>query len=205
MNVLLIDGHPGTDRLVTHLLEVYAANLPADCQQTRVSIRDLAFDPVLSDGYVRRKAWEPDVRRVAEALVACDHLVVAFPMWWGAEPAPLNGLLSRLLLPRFAFAYHEKDPFWDRLLAGRSADVIITMDTPPLYLRLAFGNPVIRRWKHQVLGFVGMKPLRFHPLGMVKQRGVDKSLAKWESRLAKAARTAPGLSRQSKVSPPLPS
>jgi putative NADPH-quinone reductase len=205
MDCLLIDGHPGTGRLVTHLLDHYAANLPSGCSRTRIDVRDLDFDPVLTEGYKQRKTWEPDLRRVAEALVACDHLVVAFPMWWGAEPAPLNGLLSRLLLPGFAFAYHEKDPFWDRLLAGRSADVIITMDTPALYLRFAFGNPVIKRWDKQVLGFVGMKPLRFHPLGMVKQGGVEKKLGAWEARLATAARTAPGLRRQPKAMPRLPS
>jgi NAD(P)H dehydrogenase (quinone) len=205
MHCLLIDGHPGSGRLVSHLVDHYAAHLPAGTTQTRIALRDLDFDPVLTDGYAKRKSWEPDLRRVAEALVEADHLVVAFPMWWGAEPAPLNGLLSRLLLPGFAFAYHERDPFWDSLLAGRSADVIILMDTPPLYLRFAWGNPVIRRWDKQILGFVGVKPVRFHPLGAVKQGGVEKNLGKWEARVANAARTAVALKRPPKLLPPLPS
>lgn len=204
MHCLLIDGHPGTGRLVSHLVDHYAANLPAGVTRTRINVRDLAFDPVLTDGYLKRKSWEPDLVRVAEALVEADHVVVGFPMWWGAEPAPLNGLLSRLLLPNFSFAYHENDPYWDRLLAGRSGDVIITMDTPPLYLRFAWGDPVVRRWNKQILGFVGVKPLRFHRLGMVKQGGAEKHINKWKARLAEAARSAPGLRRPPKLSPSLP-
>ncbi len=205
MDCLILDGHPGKDRLVTHLLDHYAANLPGGTRITRIAVRDLAFDPVMHAGYTARQPWEPDLLRTAEALVACDHLVVGFPLWWGSEPAALNGLLSRILLPRFAFAYHQDDPFWDRLLIGRSADVIISMDTPPLYLRFAFGNPVIKRWDKQILGFCGFRPLRFHALGPVKQGGAEKSLPKWHRRLEKAAASAPMLSRKPKAVPPFPS
>jgi NAD(P)H dehydrogenase (quinone) len=191
MNILILDGHPDQGRLVTHLLDVYAAALPAGHIVERIAVRDLAFTPNLQHGYKARTPWEPDVERVARAIDACDHLVVGFPMWWGAEPAMLKGLIDRALLPGFAFRYHDADPWWDRLLAGRSADIIITMDTPPLYLRFAWGNPVIRRWRIQVLGFCGFKPLRFFPLGMVKQGGAEKKLPAWEAKLARAARTLP--------------
>ncbi len=187
MKVLLLDGHPGEARLTTHLLDVYAGALPADAELTRIAVRDLAFDPVLRNGYKQRTNWEPDVHKVAEALDACDHLVVAFPMWWGAEPAELKGLVDRVLLPGFAFAYHDHDKFWDKLLEGRSADVIMTMDTPPLFLWLAYGNAVVRRWKAQVLGFVGFKPVRFLALGPVKQGGVEQSLGKWTARIERMA------------------
>jgi putative NADPH-quinone reductase len=191
MNILILDGHPDQARLVTHLLDVYAAALPPGHSVERIAVRDLDFTPNLQHGYKLRTPWEADVERVARAIDACDHLVVGFPMWWGAEPAMLKGLLDRVLLPGFAFRYHDADPWWDRLLAGRSADVVITMDTPPLYLRFAWGNPVIKRWRIQVLEFCGFKPLRFFPLGMVKQGGAERKLARWEAQLARAARMLP--------------
>lgn len=183
MNVLLIDAHPDEGRLTSHLIDVYEDFLPTDINRARIALRDLEFSPNLKHGYAKRTDWEPDVERMAAAVDACDHLVIAFPMWWGAEPAELKGLLDRMLLPGFAFAYHDDDPWWDKLLQGRSADVIITMDTPPLFLRLMYGNSIIQRWKKQVLGFVGFKPVRIAAFGPVKNGGADKALEKWRKKL----------------------
>jgi NAD(P)H dehydrogenase (quinone) len=195
MNVLLLDGHPDEGRLVSHLLDRYQQALAPDAKATRIAVRDLVFDPNLRHGYAKRTEWEPDILRFAEALDACDHLVVAFPMWWGSEPAQLKGLIDRTILPGFAFAYHETDPWWDRLFEGRSADVIVTMDTPKLFLRLAYGNAIVRRWKGQILGFVGFKPVRFLACGPVRQGAAEKHLAQWTRSIERRARTIkPGAS-----------
>ena len=187
MNILLIDGHPDGGRLTTHLIDTYERALPAGCAVTRVAVRDLSFTPTLRHGYAKRIEWEPDIAALAEALDACDHLVVAFPMWWGSEPAELKGLIDRLFLPGFTFAYHDDDPWWDKLMAGRSADVIATMDTPPFVLRWVHGNALIRRWKGQVLGFCGFAPVRTLSLGPADEKQVAKRLAGWEKRIAKLA------------------
>jgi len=196
MKVLLLDGHPDEARLTTHLLDIYAAALPPEAEVTRVAVRDLAFAPVLRHGYKRRTEWEPDLVRLAGQLDACDHLVVAFPMWWGSEPAELKGLIDRLFLPKFTFAYHDDDPWWDRLMTGRSADCIATMDTPPFVLRWYYGNPLIRRWKGQVLGFCGFAPVRILALGPVGENTPPRNIARWEKRVSRLARTirtkAPG-------------
>lgn len=189
MNILLLDGHPDEARLTTHLLDTYAAALPAGAQVTRVAVRDLAFTPVLRHGYKRRTEWEPDIAALAGVLDACDHLVVAFPMWWGAEPAELKGLIDRLFLPKFTFAYHVGDPWWDKLMQGRSADLIVTMDTPPFVLKWYHRNPVIRRWKGQILGFCGFAPVRTLSLGPVGENTPPRNIAKWKARVAKLARS----------------
>ena len=189
MKVLLVDGHPDTDRYCTHLLDIYQAALPKDAEITRIVLRDMEFTPNLSHGYRIRTDWEPDVAAFAEHLDACDHVTFVFPMWWGAEPAMLKGLLDRVLLPGFTFAYHDNDTWWDRNMAGRSADVIITMDTPPIFLWLAYGNSIIKRWKGQILEFCGMKPVRILPIGQVKFGGAEKHAAKWTAKIEKLART----------------
>ena len=189
MRILLLDGHPDHDRLSSHLLDLYEAALPAEAQVDRVAVRDLSFTPVLRHGYAKRTDWEPDLLDLAEKLDACDHLAISFPMWWGAEPAELKGLLDRLLLPGFAFAYHDDDSWWDRLMAGRSADVIVTMDTPKLFLRFAYGNSIVKRWKKQVLEFCGFKPVRILPCGPIKHGGVEKGLAEWRSEIEGMARS----------------
>lgn len=189
MNVLLIDAHPDEGRYCSHLLGVYREALPPGAEVTLVALRDLAFSPNLAHGYRKRTDWEPDIARLAELLDACDHIAFAFPLWWGAEPAMLKGLLDRLFLPGFTFAYHDNDTWWDRNMAGRSADVIVTMDTPPVFLRLAYGNSLIHRWKKQILGFAGFKPVRILPLGQVKFGGAEKNGAKWEAKVRALAQS----------------
>lgn len=189
MNVLLVDGHPDKDRYCTHLLDIYEAALPAGCEVTRVAVRDMEFSPNLAHGYRKRTDWEPDIANFASQLDGCDHVAFVFPMWWGAEPAILKGLLDRVLLPGFTFAYHDTDTWWDRNMVGRSADVIITMDTPPFALRLLYGNSIIHRWKKQILEFCGMKPVRIVPLGQVKRGGAEKHAAKWSAKIKQLART----------------
>lgn len=203
MRCLILDGHPDSGRLVTALLDVYAAALPAGTEVVRLAVRDMAFDPDMRRGYVAPVPLEPDLVNLARELDSCDHLVVAFPMWWGAEPARLKGLLDRVLLPGWAFRYHRDDPMWDRLLAGRSADLVITMDTPPWYLRLAYGNAIVKRWKRQVLGFVGFKPVRVLCFGPTRKGGADASFARWSGKLARAAASAKGLGRAAKLPAPL--
>lgn len=189
MNVLMIDGHPDKGRYVTHLLDIYENALPSGCTVTRVALRDLEYAPNLKHGYRKRTDWEPDILIMAQRLDECDHAVFAFPMWWGAEPAILKGLLDRLCLPGFTFAYHENDTWWDKYMVGRSADAIITMDTPPWFHRLSHGNAIVQRWKKQILGFCGFKPVRILPLGQVKFGGAEKHAAKWTGKVEKLART----------------
>lgn len=204
MRVLILDGHPDDGRLTSHLLDVYQAALGNSAQVERIAVRDLAFEPNLRRGYKAVQPLEPDLERVAAAIAACDHLVVGFPMWWGSEPAQLKGLIDRVLLPGFAFRYHKDDPFWDRLLAGRSADAIITTDTPSWYLWLAYGNPVVRRWRGQIFGFCGFKPVRILKLGPVRHGGAEKNIAAWRRKVERLAASVYGLKRARKLPTVLP-
>jgi len=95
----------------------------------------------------------------------------------------LKGLIDRVFLPGFMYQFREKGSLWDKYLEGRSADVIATMDTPPFFLRLLYGNALIRRWKGQVLGFVGFNPVRMLACGPIKNGNAEKSLAKWTSKI----------------------
>ncbi|MEY4160729.1 MAG: hypothetical protein RLZZ136_1350 [Pseudomonadota bacterium] len=199
MQVLLIDGHPDSGRLSSALLDRYEKALPADVVVKRVAVRDLTFDPNMRQGYAVDQVWEPDLQSLAEILLDADHVIFAFPLWWGAEPALLKGLLDRLLLPGHAFRYHTDDPMWDKLLVGRSADVIITMDTPPWYLRLIYGDAVVTRWKKQILGFVGFAPIRFFRFGPTNRGGAARAFAVWASQLEWAAASIATLRRKPKL------
>lgn len=200
MRYLLIDGHPDNGRLTTALLDHYADKCPDGVKIDRLILRDLSFDPILQSGYASPQKWEPDLEMAAGLIDSCDHLVFAFPMWWGSEPALVKGFLDRVFLPHFAFRYHDNDDLWDGLLEGRSADALVTMDTPKFLLRLFYGNAIVKRWRKQVLEFCGLKPARFHIFAPVRKGNAEKRWAKWQAQIAKAAQSAASLKRKPKLS-----
>ena len=191
MRILLIDGHPDADRLSAHLLNHYSANCPEGTMIDRIAIRDIAFDPILKKGYTVRQDWEPALVEAARLIDACDHVVFAFPMWWGAEPALLKGFIDRALVPHFAFRYREQGELWDRLLGGRSADALVTMDTPSLFMRFVYRNAIVHRWKGQIFDFCGFKPARFEIFAPVRKGNADTKMPQWLERVAKLARSIP--------------
>ena len=68
--------------------------------------------------------------------------------------------------PGVALEY-RKHGFPRRLLAGRSARIVVTMGMPALIYRWYFQAHGVRGLERSVLRFAGMKPVRETLLGMV--------------------------------------
>lgn len=85
-----------------------------------------------------------------------------------------TALLDRALEPGFGFKYHSRGVKWDKLLKGKSADAIITSDTPPLVDTLIYRKPARRVMKNQVFGFCGIKARSIVQFGSVKTAGHQK-------------------------------
>lgn len=178
--ILVLIGHPRADSLCRRLAASYAEGASSSGAEVRaIHLRDLRFDPVLHEGYATRQPLEPDLETTRDAIDWCEHLVLVYPTWWGMPPAIVKGLLDRLLLPGWAFKYRPNSVRWDRLLAGRSARLIVTMDAPPSYDALVYGGR--RVMKHAVLRFCGFKPVRVTAFGSVKQSS-EKRRAGWIAR-----------------------
>lgn len=168
--ILLIDGHPLRDSFCSALGEAYAAGARAAGAEVRtVRVQDLVFDPILHNAYKSIQPLEPDLLALQASIVWAEHLVFAFPIWWGMPPAKVKGLIDRTFHPGWAFKYASKDtPFQTKLLAGRTARIIATMDAPPWYFQWFIGAPGVRMMKHSVLAFCGIKPVRVTPIGSVR-------------------------------------
>jgi NAD(P)H dehydrogenase (quinone) len=67
---------------------------------------------------------------------------------------------------------------WDKLLKGRTADAIITSDTPPLLDTLLYRRPARRVIRNQVPGFCGIRAKRIIQFGSVKLASPEK-IAGW--------------------------
>lgn len=167
--ILLIVGNPARRSFDDALAEAYASgarSVGADVRCLR--LRELVFDPVLHEGYRRTQDLEPDLRTAQAEIIWAQHLVLIYPVWWGSVPALLKGFLDRVLLPGYAFRHHEKDPFWDRLLEGRSAHLIATSDAPAFWIRLAYRNCDAIMLKKAVLGFCGISPVGLTRIGRLQ-------------------------------------
>lgn len=167
--ILILLGHPAVDSLCSALAEAYASGArEAGHEVSVIRLAALRFDPVLHEGYKAVQPLELDLLAAQDAIRRAEHLVFIYPTWWGGMPALMKGFIDRVFLPGFAFKYRAGSALWDKLLTGKSGHVITTMDTPPWYDRLVYGRPGWRQMERTILGFCGVKPLRFTAVGRVK-------------------------------------
>lgn len=168
--ILVILGHPDRNSFCGALADTYTASAQAaGAEVRRLDLGELEFDPVLRHGYRQIQDLEPDLLKAQQDILWATHLVFIYPNWWGTMPALMKGFFDRTLLPGFAFKYHQDDPFWDRLLAGRSAHLIVTMDTPTWYYRWFFKMPGHQQMKRTILEFCGIKPVRITEIAPVRK------------------------------------
>ena len=168
-NILVINGNPKPASLSQALAARYAEAARQAGHRVRViELRELRFLLSLAEGHEDgAQALEPDLQQLQQAIREAQHLVWAYPVWWGTVPALLKGALDRVLLPGFAFRYAKGQALPEQLLKGRSARLLVCMDTPPWYFRWLQGAPAHRMMKRTVLEFCGIRPVRISEFGPV--------------------------------------
>jgi len=167
--VFVLDGHPDATSLCAGLAVAAAeAALARGAEVKLLHLSAMVFDPNLAGGYKTRQEMEPDLVAFLDSLRWCDTLMLVHPMWWGAAPAKLKGLIDRVFLPGIAFAYEGDGHFPKKLFEGRTARVLITMDTPGWYLWLGYRNGWLNVLRRQILDFVGLKVTHMKTVGPVR-------------------------------------
>lgn len=183
-------GHPGETSLSQGLADAYQRGAEASgADVRRMNLHDMAFDLDLTHGYKQRKDHEPCLTAFLEHTKWADHLAWFHPLWWGGMPAKMQGVIDRAFLPGIAFDYHADDPWWDKLLEGRTADVFVNADTPGFFIKWMYGNPHKNRITKQVLGFTGVKVKTYTHLAAAKTAD-DKKIQKWLLQAEKIGRKA---------------
>jgi 1,4-dihydroxy-2-naphthoate octaprenyltransferase len=169
LKVLLVLGHPRRDSLCGALADAFAAGArQAGVDLRRLDLCDLQFNPNVIAGSPRNQPLEPAIGQAVDLVRWADHLVFVFPTWWGTMPALMKGFLDRVLMPGFAFEEHEEGSGWDKLLTGKSAHLLTTMDTPTWVYRWIYKSPGLNSLARATLGFCGIAPVRTTIFGVVK-------------------------------------
>ncbi|NQX41643.1 Putative NADPH-quinone reductase (modulator of drug activity B) [Pedobacter steynii] len=167
--ILIINGHPNKESFNQALAIAYEDGaIKSGAAVSMIHIRELQFNPNLQFGYTKRMELEPDLLDSLEKIKAADHLVWIHPVWWGGMPAIMKGFIDRLFLPGLTYQYRENSMWWDKLLSGKTARIITTLDQPGWYYRLMYGRPSVNQLKKSTLEFCGIKPVKVTYVGIIK-------------------------------------
>lgn len=166
--ILVILGHPSSTSFCSALADTYIQSAKNADHEVRVlRLGTLAFDPVLHHGYTDIQALEADLLGAQADILWATHLAFVLPIWWGGIPALMKGFIDRVFLPGFAFKYRAGKAFPDKLLHGRTAHLLVTLDTPPWYYRWFYRMPGIHQMRKTTLEFCGITVTKTLLLGPV--------------------------------------
>ena|SRR5450830_541050 len=168
--ILLIQGHP--DWQHPHLCHALADAYRKGAQAAGHSVEEvtpaqLAF-PLLGSADEWQQGNVPAaLLPVQQAIRRANHLLLLYPLWLGDMPASMKGFLEQVARPGFAIAREGRNPLRLGLLGGRSAHVLVTMGMPASPYRLFYRAHSLKCLKRNMLGFVGIGPVRTTVIGSV--------------------------------------
>lgn len=177
--IVVIQGHP--DPTQKHLLHVLADAYAEGAVQAghtvrRIEVAELDFPLLRSQADFEGGHMPAALDQPAEDLRWAEHWAFFLPLWHGTLPALLKGFLEQIFRPGFAMEYRAKG-MPKRLLAGRSARIVVTMGMPAAMYRWGFGAFGVRAFERSILSFAGIKPIRTSLLGLTFAG--DKVRASW--------------------------
>lgn len=172
--ILIINAHPGNDSFCSEVSKRYLRG----AQQSKaivdlINLTDFTIDWSYSNGY-KNNTDEAEIKKIQNLIRNASHLVIVFPNWWGTYPAILKGFIDRVFIPDFAYKYQKNSQFPIPLLKGKSARLIMSMDTPIWYYSLFYKSPGLNSLKKSILNFCGIKPVKTTIFTSVKKSTEEK-------------------------------
>lgn len=179
--ILLVNGHPKKNSFCDALAKKYKEGaLDAKLDFREIILRDLNLNPYLKSEHNEKPKLSEELLSVQELINWSTHLVFVYPTWWSSPPALLKLFFETVFQSGFAFRYLPYNgiiPRWEKLLKGKSARIIVTMDSPRLYYEWIVGDPGYKMMK-DILGFCGIKIVDKNYFSGVKVSSLNKR-KKW--------------------------
>ncbi len=185
--ILIINGHPNKDSFCNSIAEAYKKGAIASGNEVEIlNIRELKFDINLELGYTSVVKLEADLILAQEKITWANHIVIIHPVWWGSVPALLKGFIDKVFTPGFAFKYRKNSPLWDKLLKGKSGDLIYTCDTPIWLYKYFFRAPSVNQIKKRTMQFSGISPVRVIGIAPIRN-STEEFRVNWLKKIEKMA------------------
>lgn len=166
--IVVIVGHSKSPSLCESLGEAYrrGAEVGGHAASLHATAR-MRFDPILRAGLDEPQLREPDLEAAHADMVAADHIVVIFPLWFGAMPAILKGFWDRIFQPEAVEPMRRGEMI--KPLRGKTARIIVTMSMPGTIFRWWYRAHVLAILRRHVIGFLGARRIRTTVFGLVGQ------------------------------------
>lgn len=139
MNILIIYTYPHHDSLNGKILDTVLQSIDKKHTVKTIDLYQDKFNPVLFFDKVHRRRdlqFDQDTKAYRDAIALSDHIIFIFPIWWSGMPAILKGFIDRVFVQQFAYAYAPNKLMPIQLLKGKTANIIVTHDTPYLFAKL---------------------------------------------------------------------
>ncbi len=166
--IAIIQGHPDSagNHLLHAMADAYAEGAAAAGHEVRrIEVAKLEFQLLRTQVEFETGIIPATLVRPQEDMRWAEHWLFLFPLWHGTMPALLKGFLEHIFRPGFAMEY-KKAGFPKRLLAGRSARIVVTMGMPVLLYRWYFGAYGVRGFERSMLSFAGIRPIHENLYGL---------------------------------------
>ncbi len=172
---LVLSGHPRANSFTQALAIAYVEGVQqAGSTATLFTLPKIDLGQTPAGALPTKQNWSVDMATLWQAILDADHVVIAHPLWWGTMPSELKALIDRLLIAGEAYKYEKGKAFPIGLLAGRTAEIIMTSDTPDWYFRLGYASAQTNLMKNQILKFVGLKPVGTTHISPIRTMSEEK-------------------------------
>ncbi|MDR0385009.1 MAG: NAD(P)H-dependent oxidoreductase [Prevotellaceae bacterium] len=109
MKYLIILAHPNPASFTDSLVNALHDNLVNRGQEVKIrNLYEIGFNPVLSaddfSAFADNRVPK-DIEIEQEYVKWSDHIIFAFPVWWGGMPAIMKGYIDRVFSEGFAYEY----------------------------------------------------------------------------------------------------
>lgn len=181
--IVVIQGHPDSrdNHLGFALSEAYAVSAREAGHEVRVvNVGQLEFPMIRSKFHYERSDVPQELHEPQHDLLWADHWALFYPIWLGDMPAVLKGFFEQVLRKDLTATQLDTGERWEKILAGKSARIVVTMATPAAVYRLFYGAHTVKSLERNILKYCGISPVRTTLIGSVYKKSkkqLEKNIA----------------------------
>ncbi len=139
-------------------------------KESGAEIRVINITDLPLENYIRCCGKDPicdPILKAQEDITWAEHIVIIHPVWWSSFPGIMKTFIDLVFTPGFGYKYSPRNPIPKKLLKGRTAHIILTLNAPIWLYRFVFWSPSVVQLKTRVLAFSGIGPTRVTYIGPV--------------------------------------